>query len=398
MNRADSTLLGLGAALLAALLAVGAALAVPATGTSPPASPADGAWDWRLPAGFPTPSVPADNPMSEAKFQLGRRLFFDPRLSGNGTMSCGSCHLQRLAFTDGRAVSTGSTGDQTARSAMSIANVAYYPTLTWANPSQSTLEIQAVVPMFVENLAVELGLNDTNKAEVLGRFASDADYRQRFQAAFPREAEPITFLNIVKAISAFERGVISGHSKFDRAQAGELRLAPDEERGRQLFYSEQAQCSSCHSGFNFSDQTVHARSAKVELPFHNTGLYNVDGQGAYPADNPGLIGVMPQPRSHMGQFRVPSLRNIAVTAPYMHDGSIASLEAVLNVYADHGRRIADGPNQGDGRLNPFKDPRIDRIRLNARERADLLAFLKTLTDESFLTNPRFADPFSPKGQ
>ncbi|MEX8517411.1 MAG: MbnH family di-heme enzyme [Leptothrix sp. (in: b-proteobacteria)] len=396
MNRADLKLLGVGVAVLAALVvAVGAARQSQGSAPAVPAAArADGNWVWDLPKGFPEPYVPADNPMSEAKFQLGRRLFFDKRLSGNGTQSCGSCHLQRLAFTDGRAVATGSTGDQTARSAMSIANVAYYPTLTWANPSQSSLEIQAVVPMFVENLAVELGLNETNKAEVLGRFKSDADYQQRFKAAFPAEAEPISFMAIVKAIAAFERGVISGHSKFDRAQAGELQLSAEEERGRQLFYSEQAQCSGCHSGFNFSDQTMHARSAKVEKPFHNTGLYNVDGKGAYPADNPGLLGVMPQPTSNMGQFRVPSLRNIAVTAPYMHDGSIATLEAVLDVYAAHGRNVSSGANQGDGRKNPFKDPRIDQIRLGAQDKADIVAFLKTLTDASLLSNPRYADPFA----
>ena len=394
MNRPVRILAGalIGVALLAALVWAGGMRRITPTGPGPAAATA---WTWTLPRGFEPPAVPADNPMSEEKFQLGRRLFYDPRLSGNGRQSCSSCHLQRLAFTDGKAVSTGSTGDATARSAMSIANVAYYPTLTWANPSQSSLEIQAVVPMFVENLAVELGLNDSNKAEVLSRFAQDADYRRRFEAAFPGEAEPIHFMNIIKAIATFERGVISAGSRFDRAQAGELQLTAAEERGRQLFYSEQAQCANCHSGFNFSDQTVHARSKQVETPFHNTGLYNVDGNGGYPADNPGLIGVMPQPLSNTGQFRVPSLRNIAVTAPYMHDGSVPTLQAVLDLYAEHGREIRSGPNRGDGRRNPFKDPRIDRIRLSAQDKSDLLAFLGSLTDEAFLNDPRFADPFAP---
>ncbi|MEX8505850.1 MbnH family di-heme enzyme [Leptothrix ochracea] len=395
MNRADLKLLGVGAAVLAALAALAVTVVIWRSHAPAPA-PTGTAWVWKLPKGFPEPFVPADNPMSEAKFQLGRHLFYDKRLSGNGTMACASCHLQRLAFTDGKALATGSTGDLTARSAMSIANVAYNPTLTWANPSQSSLEIQAVVPMFVENLAVELGINEQNKTEVLARFQKNPDDRLRFKAVFPDEAEPISFMNIVKAISAFERGVISGDSKFDRAQAGEGSLSNAEERGRQLFYSEQAQCSTCHSGFNFSDQTMHAQSTRVEKPFHNTGLYNVDGQGAYPADNPGLIGVMPQPASNMGQFRVPSLRNIAVTAPYMHDGSIATLEDVLAVYAAHGRNISSGPLKGDGRKNPFKDTRLDKIQLSAQDRADIVAFLKTLTDESFLTNPRYADPFAPE--
>jgi cytochrome c peroxidase len=355
------------------------------------------AWVWDLPEGFPIPYVPADNPMSETKFQLGRRLFYDKRLSGNGTMGCGSCHFQRLAFTDGKSVSRGSTGDLTTRSAMSIVNVAYYPTLTWSNPSQASLEIQAAVPMFVDNLAVELGINDQNKYAVLERFVEDPDYQRRFADAFPDEENPITFMNIIKAIAAFERGVISGDSRYDQAIAGKIDLNEAEERGRALFFSEQAQCSSCHSGFNFSDQTMHTESGRIKKPFHNTGLYNVDGKGAYPDDNPGLIGVMPKPEN-MGRFRVPSLRNIAVTAPYMHDGSVRTLEEVLDFYAAHGRNITTGPHQGDGRLNPFKNKRIDKIKLSANDKADIIAFLKTLTDEKLLDNPRYADPFnSPKG-
>ena len=349
-------------------------------------------WHWNLPKGFPEPKVPADNPMSEAKFQLGRHLFNDKRLSGNGTMGCGSCHYQYLAFTDGKAVATGSTGDHTARSAMSIVNAAYYPTLTWANPSQSSLEIQAEVPMFVENLAVELGITDENKVAVLARFQNDAEYQRSFKAAFPGEAQPINFMNIIKAITTFERGVISGNSRYDQAAAGKIILSDAEERGRKLFFSDQAQCSTCHSGFNFSDQTMHAKSEKVETPFHNTGLYNVDGKGAYPDNNPGLIAMMPQPEN-MGKFRVPSLRNIAVTAPYMHDGSVATLEEVLNIYAAHGRNITSGPNKGDGRSNPFKDARLNKIKLSKRERADVIAFLKTLTDETLLSDPRYSDPF-----
>lgn len=380
-----------GACALSALALVGIRhLAVPApTEAARPATP----WVWNLPKGFPVPRVPADNPMSEAKFELGRHLFYDKRLSGNGTMGCGSCHFQDKAFTDGRALSTGSTGDQTARSAMGIANVAYYPTLTWDNPSQISLELQAAVPMFVENLAVELGITDENKAAVLERFRSDATYRKLFKEAFADQPDAINFLNIIKAIATFERGVVSGNSRYDRAVAGELQLTAQEERGRQLFFGAQGQCSQCHSGFNFSDQTMHAQSGKVETPFHNTGLYNVDGKGAYPDDNPGVIGVMPQAESNHGKFRVPSLRNIELTAPYMHDGSIPTLEAVLDFYGNHGRNITSGPHQGDGRRNPFKDPLIDKIRLSAKDKADLIAFLKTLTDTDFIRNPRFSDPF-----
>ncbi|WP_319558361.1 methanobactin export MATE transporter MbnM [Thiomicrorhabdus sp.] len=350
-------------------------------------------WQWELPPGFPEPFVPEDNPMSEAKFQLGRHLFYDKRLSGNGTQACASCHFQHLAFTDGRASSLGATGEATARSSMSIVNVAYYPTLTWANPSQYSLEIQAQVPMFVDNVGVELGINDENKLEVLARFQNDAAYRYRFAQAFPGEDAPIHFGNIVKAIASFERGLISADSRYDRAERGEVSLAPDEERGKRLFFGDQGRCSQCHSGFNFSDQTYHAKSRLVAKPFHNTGLYNLDGKGAYPDSNPGLIAVMPQ-MENMGKFRVPSLRNIALTAPYMHDGSVATLEAVVAHYAAHGRNIQQGVNHGDGRKNPLKDPLIEGISLNLQDQKDLVAFLHTLTDESLLTNARFSDPFS----
>lgn len=349
-------------------------------------------WHWNLPKGFPEPLVPANNPMSEAKFELGRHLFFDKRLSGNGTMGCGSCHFQNLAFTDGKAVATGSTGDHTSRGAMSIGNVAYYPTLTWANPSQFSLEIQAAVPMFVENLAVELGITDENKAAVLARFKNDADYQRSFKVAFPSEDQPINFDNIIKAISTFERGVITGNSRYDQAERGDVTLSGAEARGHKLFFSEQAQCSTCHSGFNFTDQTMHAKTVKADMPFHNTGLYNVDGKGAYPESNQGLMVMLPG-AENMGKFRVPSLRNIEVTAPYMHDGSITTLEQVLAFYAEGGRNIESGADKGDGRKNPLKDARLNKIKLNKTEQADIIAFLKTLTDHEFLSNPRFSDPF-----
>lgn len=379
----------LATAFLGAGLLAGCARAARATATTQ-------AWRWDLPPGFPEPRVPADNPMSEAKFQLGRHLFYDERLSGNGTQACASCHLQHLAFTDGRAVAVGSTGESTARGAMSIVNSGYYATLTWANPSLCNLETQAQVPLFADNVGIELGVNDENKAVVLARFRDDPDYRQLFRAAFPGEADPFDFDHIVKAIACFERAVISGDSRYDQALRGQGKLTEAEERGRALFAGERGQCSQCHSGFNFSDQTIHAGSTRSATPFHNTGLYNLDGKGAYPDDNPGLIGTMPQPEN-MGRFRAPTLRNIALTAPYMHDGSIATLTGVLDSYAGHGRNIEHGPERGDGRASPLKDPRIDRIRLDEQDKADIVAFLKTLTDDALITDARFSDPFEPVG-
>ncbi|MBN9694336.1 MAG: di-heme enzyme [Zoogloea sp.] len=351
----------------------------------------DSSWSWNLPVNFATPAVPDDNPMSEEKFQLGRRLFYDTRLSGNGTQSCASCHLQNLAFTDGKAVATGSTGQQTARSAMPIANAAYHPTLNWANPNAISLEKQMETPLFGTN-PVELGINDGNRAEVLKRFQDDADYVARFGRAFPGETGPISFTQIIKAIATFERGMLSGDSKYDRYQKGQVTLSDSEERGRNLFFTEKAECFHCHGSFNFNDQLKHAGSRNVETPFHNTGLYNIDGKGGFPTPNRGLFETTGKAED-MGAFRAQSLRNVAVTAPYMHDGSIATLEEVLDFYAAGGRNITSGPHAGDGRANPYKSDLISRIDLSAQEKADLVAFLKTLTDETLLTSSRFSNPF-----
>lgn len=352
---------------------------------------ADAAWHWDLPAGFPVPLVPADNPMSADKVDLGRHLFYDKRLSGNGTLACAGCHLQEKAFTDGLPVSVGSTGEHTPRSAQPIANVGYSPTLTWANPSLLTLERQMEVPLFGEN-PVEMGVNDANKAQVLRRFQDDALYQRKFAKAFPTQAAPITWENAIKAIAAFQRTVISGNSRYDQFMAGKTALSAAERRGMDLFFGEKAECHHCHGSFNFNDQVVDASTRVVEKPFHNTGLFNIGGTGAFPEPNRGVFELSGRPQD-MGAFRAPSLRNVEVTAPYMHDGSIATLEAVLDFYADGGRRITSGPEAGDGRQNPHKSDLITLIDLNAREKADIVAFLKTLTDHAFLANPALSDPF-----
>ncbi|RTL36513.1 MAG: di-heme enzyme [Rhodocyclaceae bacterium] len=379
------------AALLASLVLAGCGGGGTSTTDTSLATNTDASWNWNLPVNFATPAVPADNPMSEEKFQLGRRLFYDTRLSGNGTQACASCHFQNLAFTDGKAVSTGSTGQLTARGAMPIANSAYHPTLTWANPTLTSLEKQMEVPLYGTN-PVELGINDGNKAAVLQRFQAYSDYVGRFARAFPGEAAPLNFTNVIKAIATFERGMLSGDSRYDRYQKGQATLSAAEERGRTLFFGEKAECFHCHGSFNFNDQLRHAGTRDVETPFHNTGLYNIDGKGAYPSPNRGVFEITGKAED-MGAFRAQSLRNVAVTAPYMHDGSLASLEEVLDFYAAGGRNLTTGPHAGDGRANPYKSDLISRIDLNAQEKADLIAFLKTLTDESLLTSSRFANPF-----
>lgn len=346
---------------------------------------------WELPPGFPEPLAPADNPMSADKVELGRRLFYDTRLSGNQTFSCASCHRQHLAFTDGRAVGLGSTGQLHTRGSMSLANVGYLGRFAWGNPLLTELETQAVVPIFGSE-PVELGLKN-REAELLERLRAEPIYPPLFAAAFAGEAEPVTVQNVVRAISAFERVLISGRSPFDRYRAGEGGAISDAaRRGYSLFNSEKLECFHCHGGFNFQDVVKYTGHPTVEARFHNTGLYNVGGDGSYPAGGQGIYELTGR-ASDMGRFRTPTLRNIALTAPYFHDGSAATLDEVLDHYAAGGRTIADGPNAGDGAANPFKDSLIKGFSLSAAERLDLLEFFDSLTDEVFVTDPRFADPW-----
>jgi cytochrome c peroxidase len=345
-----------------------------------------------LPRGFPLPAIPIENPITEEQVALGRYLFYDTRLSGNGTQSCSTCHLQSLAFTDGRAVPVGSTGESHVRSAQGLANVGYNASLTWANPNLTTLERQIPVPMFGE-FPVELGITG-NEEVVLERFRTDAQYQKLFTAAFPDEDDPYTWQSIVYSLASFLRTLISGDSAYDRYTAGdESAISSSAQRGMSLFFSEALECHHCHTGFNFSASTTWQGSAFVEKPFFNTGLYNVDGVGGYPAGNTGVREVSNRSED-MGRFRPPTLRNIALTAPYMHDGSLATLEEVIRMYGEGGLHRIEGDNAGDGRANPYKSGLVAGFEITDQELSDLVAFLNSLTDEEFINDPRFGNPFA----
>jgi cytochrome c peroxidase len=161
----------------------------------------------------------------------------------------------------------------------------------------------------------------------------------------------------------------------------------------ELFFSERLECFHCHGGFNFTDSTTHANANVDRVGYHNTGLYNTDFNGAYPPDNTGLFD-MTGYRRDMGRFKAPTLRNIAVTAPYMHDGSVATLDEVISNYARGGRLLESGPHAGDGRRSPFKSEFIRGFELTDAERVDLLAFLESLTDPAVLSDPAFSNPHS----
>lgn len=336
-------------------------------------------YEWHLPAHFPQPPIPKDNPLTAAKVALGRALFYDTRLSVNGLTSCGSCHRPELAFTDGRAVAVGTTGERHSRSAMSLVNVGYNARLTWSNPLVDSLEHQAMLPMFGEQ-PVEMGLSG-HEQETLAKIAADPKSKAMFAAAFPNQRDPVTIENITKAIASFERTIVSTDAPFDRYMRGDQSaLSPAAQRGMELFYSERLECFHCHGGFNFSDSTRHGEYDPTALPYHNTGLYDLDGRGSYPKGNAGAYDISGDPRD-MGRFRAPTLRNIAVTAPYMHDGGIATLEGVLDHYAAGGRA-----------RSRLTSEFVPGFILSPMEKADVIAFLESLTDQSVLTDPRFGPP------
>jgi cytochrome c peroxidase len=353
-----------------------------------------GPYDWTLPAGFPFPKVPLDNPMTAEKVELGRYLFYDKRLSLNRTQSCATCHRQEKAFTDGRGRGLGSTGQLHPRGPLSLANVAYNPVLTWANPNMRSLERQALVPLFGDH-PVELGLE--GKEDVLiARLKAEPLYGKLFAKAFPGAGEPITVGNVTKAIASFERTLLSGDSPYDEYRRGDdpNAITDSAKRGEALFFSEQLECFHCHGGFNFTGAVDYLGKGMAEVEFHNTGLYNLKGKTSYPAPNVGLYEFTEQDED-MGKFKAPTLRNIALTAPYMHDGSVPTLQAAVEHYKAGGRTIRSGPLAGDGSKNPAKSEFVRAFELSARDEADLIEFLKSLTDRAFLSDPRFANPWLP---
>lgn len=310
-------------------------------GSAPVAAPIVARFDWQLPRGFPLPLTEPDNIQTPAKFALGRRLFYDRRLSTNGTQSCGDCHQQSHAFSDGKTVAVGSTGQHHTRNAMTLTNAGYNASYTWDSTKVRSLAQQALVPMFNTH-PIELGVAG-HEREIVARFRSDDAL---FRAAFPGERRPVSIRNIARALAAFERALISGHSPYDHLVYGDdsNALSPAAWRGMRLFFSKRAGCSECHQGFNFSGESRYAGHSKTKPVLVRNGVTD-------------------------GAFRVPTLRNAELTAPYMHDGSIATLDDVIERYV-----VAR------------------KLSLDASDRADLAEFLRSLTDRDFVADTRFAAP------
>ncbi len=286
---------------------------------------------------------------------LGRRLFFDTRLSGNAQYSCASCHDPSRSFTDGRPVAIGATGQSLPHNAMALVNVAYNVSYGWTDPKVTSLEAQLLQPLLNRH-PVELG---TDPKGLVNALARDANYPSEFAAAFPGPTAAgsvptpaVTFAHVVKAIAAYERTLTAGDSDFDRYVFGGQHdaLSPSAKRGMALFFSKSAGCGRCHFGFNFSGHWRDSQGATGKASFANNG-----------------VGTQ--------RMRVPTLRNIALTAPYMHDGRFATLDAVIDHYAHTAAAARQDPHSPvDVRLRSF-DPSLT-------DRRDLLAFLNSLTSRA----------------
>jgi len=300
-----------------------------------------GGYNWQLPRGFPEPAVPADNPMNEAKVALGARLFADPRLSMNGQFSCQSCHAPERAFTDGRARSRGVTGAALELNAPTLFNVAYSASLGWNDAGVRTLEQQMRGPMFNQH-PPELGLAG-REARLEQELAADPTMAPAFATAFPGEPRPVSMDNVIRAIAAYERTLLAGGSAFDRYVFGGEHQALDaaQKRGMELFFSSRAGCSSCHGGINFAGSWIDRVQPAAAAVFADTGTGK--------------------------SVRVPTLRNLSATAPYMHDGRFATLGSVLDQY----ERLA---------ADPAADPRLRRAPLTTGDRNDLRSFLLSLNE------------------
>ena len=316
------------------------------------------------PAADAQPTHPADNPPTPIKIELGRRLFYDADLSWDGTMSCATCHEQKRGFADPNKTRAGFDGSPGERNIQTLANVGWFSSLTWGGPQVDTLEHQALIPIegFVP---VEMGFGGKPEGALAQRLADQPCYPELFRAAFPEHGGRIDMHTIPLALAAFQRTLVSLDAPYDRWMRGDrAALTEQQARGAALF--EAKQCSSCHAGPHFTDAALPG--VKPEQAFHRLTL-PADGKDA------GLSRITQKPED-AGRFRTPGLRNVALSAPYMHDGEIASLrEAILHHYAD--------ASTTDARL---KQAPVDT------EIADLLAFLEALTDQGFVTNPAFARP------
>ncbi|OGW68269.1 MAG: cytochrome-c peroxidase [Nitrospirae bacterium RIFCSPLOWO2_02_FULL_62_14] len=307
-----------------------------------------GGYSLQIPFGLDPESavIPEDNPLTKDKIELGRALFFDKRLSKDNTIACASCHMAKFAFTDGRSVSTGIRGQKGGRSAPASLNRLFSKTQFWDGRA-ATLEEQSIGPF---TNPIEHGF--ANHDEMVAKMKKIGGYRKLFKQVFDEE---ITMAGVGKAIASFQRTILSGNSPADRFDQGgdEKAISPEAQKGLVLF-REKARCTKCHSGFNFTDEKFHNLGIGWDTGTVDLGRYMV-------TQNPADIGA----------FKTPTLREIARSAPYMHDGRFKTLEDVVNFY-----------NKG-GVKNPHQDELVLPLELTDEEKRNLVLFLRTLNGEGW---------------
>lgn len=313
--------------------------------------------------------IPADNPTTKQGVYLGRMLFYETKLSANNKLSCGSCHEQNKAFTDGRAFSPGVDGVLTPRNSMSLVNLLWGRKFFWDGRANG-LEEQAVTPLTSTH---EMGQSLNVSAQKL---ATTANYPALFKLVYGDNQ--ITSDRIVRAISQFERTLISANSRYDQYLRGAYQPTPDELKGIELFNTAPqpekgirgANCTHCHGG----------PKTYMEL-FHNKGLDSMSKDSGMEK----LTGLS----ADRGRFKVPTLRNIALTAPYMHDGRFKILKEVIDHYSDH---IEQSPALSAFLRGESNEAGGRSLKLQPVEKKQLIAFLNMFTDSAFITNPAFSDP------
>lgn len=311
------------------------------------------------------------NPVTVEGAELGRYLFYDPILSGDSTMSCSSCHKQEHAFSGGpERFNKGRKNELMTRNTLPLFNLAYYPALFWDGRA-AALEEQVFHPVRTES---EMNLKWSDAVKRINR---NTFYKKKFHAAFGKRTIDSTL--IAKAVAQFLRTLISANSKFDRSLKQEAKLSPDELEGYEIVNDmTRGGCVHCHTTDQDALGTIR--------DFSNNGLDMITDANAYKDKG---LGQFTRNIKDNGKFKIPSLRNIVFTAPYMHDGRFKTIEEVVNFYSEEVKPCAN------------IDPRMEFAhqggpKLNAHEKRKVIAFLKTLSDSGFIANPEFANPFAKK--
>jgi cytochrome c peroxidase len=329
-----------------------------------------------------------DNATQKELTTLGRYLFFDTRISFNQTKSCASCHDPKFAFTDGYRRSTTATGDLALHNSTSLINVSQLHFFDWATPTVTSLYQQSERPLFNTH-PVELGARG-HEHEILMHLKKDSFYQQQFRINFEKDKEPFNFENIQTALAAFTSSLSSANARYDKFVNGDSdAISNSAKKGMQLFFSSALKCARCHQPPDFTNATL---SHNIDSIYFNTGLYNVNGENRYPDDDAGLSMVTENVKDN-GRFKIPSLRNVAITAPYTHDGTVNTLGEMIDIYATGGRKIEHGPNAGNGAMNKNKSSLITGFKITPEQKQELIDFLFSLTDSSVLKNPAFQNPF-----